>query len=157
MVTPDIDETDKKLLQLLQDNFPLTKNPYQQLASKLNLTETQLLNRIKSLNQKGIITKIGATLNTAKVGYAAATLVALKVPANRVTEVSSIINQYPEVSHNYEREHKYNIWFTLKAPSQSELTAKIEEIARKTAVATEDILSLPTKKCYKINVHFKLA
>ena len=79
------------------------------------------------------------------------------MPSNRVAEVSVIINQYAEVSHNYEREHEYNIWFTLKATDQRELAAKLEEIIQKITVAAEDVLSLPTKNCYKINVRFKIA
>jgi DNA-binding Lrp family transcriptional regulator len=153
---PILDETDKKILQILQDNFPMVERPYKHVAEQLNLTEDQILTRLQRLNQQGITRKIGAVIDTTKVGLTAATLVALRVPQNKVEDVSEVINQYRGVSHNYEREHEYNVWFTLKAQSQPELTATIEEIAQKTAVNPKNILNLPTKSCFKINVSFKI-
>jgi siroheme decarboxylase len=161
MVTPqdtsNLDMIDRQLIQILQDSFPLTPQPYKTIGDKLNLTETEVLNRIERLNQQGVTQKIGAILNQSKVGMAAATLVALKVPHERVEEVAEVINQYSSVSHNYERDHEYNVWFTLKAASQTELDATLNEIAQKAAVPLKNLLSLPTKNCFKINVRFKLA
>jgi siroheme decarboxylase len=151
-----LDETDKKILQLLQDNFPMVERPYKHVGKQVGLTEEQVLNRLKQLNQQGITRKIGATIDRTKIGLPAATLVAFKVPPERVDAVSDVINQYPEVSHNYEREHEYNVWFTLKAHNQSELKGTLEEIAQRAAVISKDILDLPTKNCFKINVRFQM-
>ncbi len=153
----NIDETDKKILQLLQDDFPIVEQPYKALGKKLNLTETQTINRLKHLNQQGITQKIGAVINKQKTGKSAATLVALKVPAERITAVSQLINQYSGVSHNYLREHEYNIWFTLNAQTRQELESTLTEILQKTALAAKDVLNLPTKNCFKINVRFQIA
>lgn len=153
---PLIDETDRKILQILQDNFPMTERPYQHVAQQLSLTENQVLDRLKRLNQHGVTRKIGAVIDTTKVGVNAATLIALKVPADRVNTVADVINQYQAVSHNYQRENQYNIWFTLKAKTQTELTATLEEITQKAAINKKDILNLPTKTCFKINVRFDM-
>ena len=151
-----LDFTDKKLMQILQDDFPMVERPWKHVGEKLSLTEDQVLTRLKRLNRQDVTRKIGAVIDTSKVGLTAATLVALKVPQNRVGEVSSVINQYVGVSHNYQREHEYNVWFTLKARSQSELTATLKDITRKTAIPEKDLLNLPTKKCFKINVRFQI-
>ena len=149
-----MDETDKKILQLLQGDFPLVEQPYKALGEKLNLTENQTINRLKHLKQTGITQKIGAVIDRSKTGLSAATLVALKVPAERVTAVSQVINQYSGVSHNYLREHEYNVWFTLKAQTHSELETTLNQ---RTAVAAKEMLNLPTKNCFKINVRFQIA
>lgn len=152
----NIDETDKKIIQTLQDNFPMVERPYKAVADKLNLTEDQILTRLKRLSELGITQKIGAVIDTSKIGLTAATLVALKVPHDRIEAVSDIINQYDGVSHNYQREHEYNVWFTLKAPNQKELQATLDEITQKAAVHPKNLLNLPTKSCFKINVRFQI-
>lgn len=151
---PLIDETNRKLLQLLQDNFPLVEQPYRHVAQQLNLSETQVIERLTRLSQQGITRKIGAVLDTSKIGLNAATLIAAKVPPERIDAIADIINQYPQVSHNYEREHEYNVWFTLKANNQAELNAILEEIVQKASLNRDDILNLPTKSCFKIDVRF---
>jgi len=154
--TANIDETDKKILQLLQDDFPLVEQPYKAIGEKLNLTENQTINRIKHLTQQGVIQKIGPVVNKTKIGKHATTLVALKVPSEQVTAVAQVINQYSGVSHNYLREHEYNVWFTLNSPTNSELETTLTEILQKTAVKAKDMLNLPTRNCFKINVRFQI-
>lgn len=153
---PTLDETDRKILQTLQDNFPIVQRPYKHVAKQLNLTETQVLTRLQQLSQRGVTRKIGAVIDTSKVGLNAATLIALKVPQDRVEAVSAVINQYQEVSHNYLREHEYNIWFTLRAQNQTELSSTLKEITQKARLTSKDILNLPTKNCFKINVRFNI-
>jgi DNA-binding Lrp family transcriptional regulator len=110
-----LDDIDRKLIQLLQCDFPLTQRPLREISQKLNTSEEEIMRRLKGLHSAGIIRRIGPIIDGLKVGLAAATLVALKVPKDRVDAVANIINQYHNVSHNYEREHEYNIWFTLSA------------------------------------------
>lgn len=154
--TAQIDETDKKILQLLQDEFPIIEEPYKAIGEKLDLTETQIINRLKHLNQTGITQKIGAVVDRSKIGFSVATLIALKVPAERVTAVSQVINQYGVVSHNYLRENEYNVWFTLSAQTRSEMEVTLKEILQKADIADQNMLNLPTKNCYKINVRFQI-
>ncbi len=151
-----LDEIDKKILQLLQDDFPLMEKPWSQISSNLNIGEDEIITRLKRLNEAGVIWKIGPIVDASKIGLTAATLVAMRVPKNKVDDVARIINEYSNVSHNYEREHEYNIWFTLAASSSKELTDTLDEIKKKTGIKQEDILNLPTKQRFKINVRFQL-
>ncbi|MDR2203887.1 MAG: AsnC family transcriptional regulator [Nitrososphaerota archaeon] len=151
-----LDNTDKQLLQLLQNDFPITTHPWKELSHKIGLSEQQIINRIENLYAKKIIQKIGPIIDNSKIGYTTATLVALRVPENQVDTIAAIINQYSDISHNYEREHEYNIWFTLVAKNTKTLTQTLNEILQKTGLNQNDILNLPTKQRFKINVNFRL-
>jgi len=151
-----LDEIDRKIVQILQDDFPMVERPWKEVGDKLNIKEDDILNRLKRLNELGVTRKIGSITDSSKVGLTAATLVAMKVPKNKVDEVACIINEYGNVSHNYERENEYNVWFTITASSNDELTAILEEIRQKTGITPSDILNLPTKQRFKINVRFQL-
>jgi DNA-binding Lrp family transcriptional regulator len=80
----------------------------------------------------------------------------MKVPKGKVNDVARLINEYENVSHNYEREDEYNVWFTLAASSNSELARALNEIRQKTGIKDLDVLDLPTIRRFKINVHFQL-
>jgi siroheme decarboxylase len=151
-----LDEVDRKLIQLLQDNFPIVERPWKEIGNKLNLTEDHVINRLKRLNELGVIRKIGSIVDSSKVGLTAATLVAMKVPENKVSDVASAINEYGNVSHNYQREHEYNVWFTVAAATNNELTHILEDIKQKTGIHPNETLNLPTKQRFKINVRFQL-
>jgi DNA-binding Lrp family transcriptional regulator len=150
------DEIDRKLVQILQDDFPMVERPWKNVGEKLNIPEDNVINRLKRLNELGVTRKIGSIIDSSKVGLTAATLVAMKVPKNKVADVAYAINAYSNVSHNYEREHEYNIWFTITAASNNELTTILEEINQKTGITPHDTLNLPTKRRFKINVRFQL-
>jgi DNA-binding Lrp family transcriptional regulator len=156
MTAVKMDKIDKELIRLIQDEFPVTKRPWAELGNSLNITEEETLSRIKRLCNEGLIHKIGPILNTKKVGLNASTLIAMKVPEDRIEHVASIINKYESVSHNYWREHEYNLWFTLKAPNEKELQKTIEEIKRKTGIPSTDVLDLPALHVFKIDVRFQL-
>jgi DNA-binding Lrp family transcriptional regulator len=151
-----LDDTDKQLLQLLQEDFPIVEYPWRELSNKTGIPEKQIISRIENLSNAGVIRNFGPIVNHSKLGYPSATLVALRVPKNQVDTVASIINQYDNISHNYEREHEYNVWFTLIAKSQQELTHTLNEILQKTGLNPNDVLNLPTVQRFKINVNFNL-
>ncbi len=153
---PQLDETDKRILQILQESFPLVENPWKELSCKIGLPENELVSRIEHLCSAGVIQKIAPTVDSSKVGYTCATLVALRVPEEKVDKVAAVINQYRNISHNYEREHDYNVWFTLVTQSQEELTRILNEIIQKTGLRQSDVLNLPTAQRFKINVNFQL-
>jgi DNA-binding Lrp family transcriptional regulator len=150
-----LDKIDKKLLQLAQDEFPITKRPWVTLGNKLKITEEEVILRLKKLHREGIIRKIGPILDTRKLGLCASTLIAMKVPEEKMEHVVNIINEYKNVSHNYLREHEYNLWFTITTPSKEELRRTIEEIKRRTEIPDADILDLPTSRRFKIDVRFQ--
>lgn len=150
------DGIDRKILQILQDDFPMVERPWKEVGDKLDITEDDVINRLKRLNEIGVTRKIGSIIDASKVGLTAATLVAMKVPKNKVDDVACAINKYGNVSHNYERQHDYNVWFTITASSNNELTTILNEIRQKTGINPSDILNLPTKQRFKINVRFQL-
>lgn len=148
-----IDEIDIELLNIIQNNFPITLRPYKSIADILDISEEDVLNRIKKLKDEDKIRKIGVTFNSKQLGYKS-TLCALTVPDDRLDEVAEIINSYEGVTHNYVRKHKYNVWFTLIAPSIESLQCTIEEIRMR--IGINQIMNLSSQRVFKIKVDFKL-
>lgn len=149
----NIDGIDRKLLNIIQSNFPTDKEPYKELAKNLEINEEEVLSRIKKMMENNIIRKLGWIFDSRKLGYVG-TLCAIKVSPDRVEEVSAVINKYSGVTHNYLREHEYNMWFTLLGSGKDEINNIIEEIKSLTGI--KDLISLPSKKLFKIKVNFKL-
>lgn len=150
-----LDKIDKKLLQLAQDDFPLTKRPWAALANRLDIKEEEVISCLKNLHREGIVRKIGPVLDARKLGLRASTLIAMKVPQEKMEHVVAIINEYRSVSHNYLREHEYNIWFTVTTSSREELEKTLEEIKRRTGIPDNHVLDLPTCRRFKIGVRFQ--
>ena len=148
-----MDKIDKQLLDIIQSKFPIDKKPFYLLAQELDSTEEEITSRIGKLKKDGIIRRLGAVFNSKSLGYVS-TLLAIKVPGQRIEEVANLINSYDGVTHNYLRNHDYNIWFTLTASSEKKLKSIIEEIKTKTGIS--DLLFLPATKLFKIGVKFDL-
>jgi len=147
------DAIDSQLINLLQHEFPLVKEPYKELAKMLNTPETEILSRIRRLKANGVIREIGPIFNSEMIGLTS-TLVALKVPEDTVDGAAQIINSYAGVTHNYEREGDYNIWFTLAATSGEALASTLEEIKEK--IRPMHFLVVPVKRVLKIKTNFKV-
>ncbi|HYB21374.1 MAG TPA: AsnC family transcriptional regulator [Thermodesulfobacteriota bacterium] len=149
--TFDLDRKDRLILNEIQRNFPVTRRPFLALARKLRMKEREILGRVQRLEEAGIIRRIGASFSSHAVGFSS-TLCAARVPIEEVEEFVAVVNSYPGVTHNYEREGDYNIWFTLIVPSRREIEGIVGEISRKTGI--RDILNLPASKTFKIAVDF---
>ena len=146
--------SDLILLDVLQDDFPLVPRPWAAIADRLGITEDDVLERLGRLQETGIIRGVSPVLESRRLGLMAATLVALRVPESRVRGIARIISSYPEVSHNYRRDHAYSIWFTLAAPTDERIAEVLAEILGRTGISPEDVLNLPTLQKYKIDVRF---
>ena len=146
-----MEKEDRMILNEIQKKFPITRRPYLALARRLSLRETEVIERVQKLKDVGIIRRIGASFSAKSVGFSS-TLCAAKVPKNKIEEFVSVVNTYPGVTHNYEREGEFNVWFTLIAPSRMRIKQILNQIARKTAV--KEILDLPALKTFKISVDF---
>ena len=144
-----LDETDRRILAIIQAEFPLCRRPYRDIARRAGMPVGDVLERVRNLRRRGIIRRIGGVLDSRRLGLVG-TLVALRVPTDRIDEVAAIINALPNVTHNYLREHDYNMWFTVTAGSREEVAAIVERLRRETSI--DDLLDLPSEQTYKINV-----
>ena len=151
---PPLDDTDRKILNHIQSDFPITSRPYLAVADDLGLTEKDVIHRVKRLKENGIIRRIGGNFFPEKLGFVS-TLCAAKVPENKIDAFALTVNQYPGVTHNYQRDSTFNIWFTFIAPSMEEIEEKLKEISRKTGI--KDIINLPATDVFKIRAQFDLS
>ena len=148
-----MDEIDRKILNNLQKDFPVSTRPYQTLGRKLGCSEEDVFSRVKKMKRAGLIRRLGASFDSRKLGFKS-TLVGMKVPAKRLKRVISIVNKYEGVTHNYLREDKFNLWFTLIAPSQEAIESILHQIRGKSGI--DEILNLPAKRLFKISVNFNV-
>jgi len=147
-----LDETDKKILNTIQHDFPLDTHPFLKLGGDLGISEEEVLIRLRRLQEEGAIRKIGPVINRNRVG-GTSTLVAVKVPEEAIDEVVDYIDEYAEVSHNYLRPDIYNVWFTLSASDEGRIQEILRELNQKTGL---EFVNLPTVRLFKIGVRFNI-
>jgi DNA-binding Lrp family transcriptional regulator len=147
----ELDSIDSAILNRIQSDFPITSRPYLALADELDLTEKEVLDRVAELKKAGIIRRIGGNFVPGKLGFVS-TLCAARVPADKIGHFAEIVNRYPGVTHNYQRDNKYNVWFTFISPSMDEIEANLKKIIAETGIS--DILNLPATKVFKIKAQF---
>lgn len=152
----DIDDTDLHLLDLLQQDIPLVSEPWRNLGNQAGISTEEVLLRLNRLKDLGILRGITPTLESAKGARRSSTLIAVKVPEENIEAVAALVNQYDEVSHNFVRDHPYNLWFTLACLSPDRIALLIDEIQEKAGIDREDILDLTTLRKYKIHVTFPI-
>ncbi len=150
---PVIDNTNKKILNNIQVDFPISSKPYKIIADRLGILEDELIQRVIQMKEDMLIRRIGGNFSPDKLGYHS-TLCAAKVPEARLKLFTETVNSYSGVTHNYKRDHKFNVWFTFIATSVEIIAKNLKEISQKTGVET--ILNLPATKVFKISANFKL-
>ncbi|HJS65545.1 MAG TPA: Lrp/AsnC family transcriptional regulator [Nitrososphaeraceae archaeon] len=144
-----LDLLDRKILNEIQWLFPLTDRPFLEIAQRHNTTEIDIMNRISAMKENGLIRQINAIFDTRRLGYKSA-LIAFAVKSEKLDYVANEVNKHPGVSHNYERNHEFNMWFTLAIPPNSEMKATLDKMASLDGVIKYRLL--PTLKMYKIGV-----
>jgi DNA-binding Lrp family transcriptional regulator len=147
-----LDAEDRRILSLIQSSFPLESRPYAAIGEACGLSEREAFDRVQKMKQRKIIRRIGANFQSAKLGFRS-TLCAAKVPDHALDAFISEVNSHVGVTHNYLRNHAYNVWFTCIGPSWEEVCALLDGISRKTGIA---IINLPAEKLYKIKVDFQM-
>lgn len=150
---PPIDDMDRAILNLIQSDFPITSRPYLAIAQRLGFSENDVIKRLDRLKIKGIIRRIGGNFVPEKLGFVS-TLCAARVPEDKIESFAVSVNRYPGVTHNYQRDNKYNVWFTFIAPSMREIEENLKSISQQTGI--KEIINLPATKVFKIKAHFDL-
>jgi len=149
-----MDELDKKIVTAIQGGLPAEERPFDALAGQLGIQPDEMLARVRRLAGDGLIRRLGPVFDSRSLGYMS-TLVAARIPPERLAEVAARVARLPGVTHNYERRHAYNLWFTLTCPSAQELERTLAGLRKETGIP--DFHNLPALAVYKIRVQFDLA
>ena len=146
-----MDARERRLLNDFQRDFPLCEAPYAAIAKTLHSTEDWVLAALRRFGDEGIVSRVGAIFRPGSVG--ASTLAAMSVPPSRLADVARRVGAHEGVNHNYEREHRFNLWFVANAPDTARLRALLARIERETVLP---VLSLPLLREYHIDLGFDL-
>ena len=144
-------DLDKRLLNDFQRDFPLVARPYAVLAERLGVSEEEVLQALQALQDTGAIARVGPVFRPNRVGVS--TLAAMAVPAERLEEVADRVSACPAVNHNYEREHRFNLWFVVTAADDTTLQQVLKDLEQHTGCP---ILNLPLVQDYHIDLGFEL-
>ena len=153
MANISLDITDRKLLNLMQVDFPLTVSPYASLGLKLGVAEDEIISRIRQLKEEELIRQLSPVFDIRRLGYQA-TLVALRAEGDKLPVAERVIIGHPGISHGYERDHYFNLWFTLVVPPGVDMTAEIARLVD--PVGIEAVTVLPALRLFKISTFFNM-
>jgi siroheme decarboxylase len=150
-----LDELDRRLLNLMQGSFPIAARPYQHVAALAEVSEAETMSRLQRLLDKRIIRQVTPIFDTRALGYSSM-LVAAKVDPEHPHRAAQVINEHPGVSHNYLRNHDFNLWFTIATEPDSALGLEgtLEVLARE--AGAESVRQLPTLKLFKIRMDLEM-
>jgi DNA-binding Lrp family transcriptional regulator len=133
-----MDATDRRIVNALQGGFPVCAQPYAAVAAELDLTEPVLIERLERLLADGVLSRFGPMYDAQRLG-GGLTLAAMSVPESRFDAVAEIVNEFPEVAHNYAREHALNMWFVVATERPERVGEVIAEIERATGLDVHDM------------------
>ena len=148
---PPLDAIDRRLLNEFQRDFPLSPTPYADIAHRLGINETAVIERLRALQTAGTVSRVGPVFRPNRIG--ASTLAAMAVPSEQLDAVAALVSAYAAVNHNYEREHDFNLWFVAAAADEAQLAAVLADIAQRTGI---EVVSLPMLEDYHIDLGFDL-
>jgi len=149
-----LDEIDRQLLDEMQASFPLERRPWDTLGEIVGIPGREVLARVRALKSMGIIRQISPIFDTRALGYRSS-LVAAAVEPGRLEDAASVVNEHPGVSHNYEREHRFNLWFTIAVPPGRSLEEEVARLAGEAGI--REYRLLPTIRMFKIGVQLKMS
>ncbi|MBU1247454.1 MAG: AsnC family transcriptional regulator [Proteobacteria bacterium] len=147
-----MDSYDKEILNIIQSSFPLVSRPYAAIGAQVGLSEDETLTRVNALRDEGVIRRLGGNFGSRELGWRS-TLCAAKVPEDKLDAFVAEVNSHSGVTHNYLREHEFNIWFTFIGRDWEFVESTLAAITEKTGIK---ILNLPADKLFKIKVDFKI-
>lgn len=145
-----LSDLERAVLNEVQTNLPIAKEPFKELGKKFGISEEEVLEMLRRFKEAGYIRRMGAIFDSRKLGYVS-TLCAAKVTEEQMDQVAAYINGLIEVTHNYVREHEYNMWFTVIAHSKERLNEIIRDLENRFGL---EVLNLPAVRFFKINVNF---
>jgi len=145
-----MDAIDRKILNALQDGFPVSERPYAEAAAKLGLEETELIARLERLLADGTLTRFGPMYQAERLG-GALTLAAMCVPSEDFDRVAAIVNGFPEVAHNYARAHAFNMWFVIATAEPGRIGRVIDAIERASGYRVYD---MPKEEEFYVGLRF---
>jgi len=148
-----IDNLDKEILNEIQWTFPLVSQPYHEIAKKFDVSVEDIKKRLTNLKKIGILRQLSAIFDTRRLGYKSS-LIAMKIDPDKLDYVAQQINRHPGVSHNYERNHEFNLWFTLAVPPGLDLKTEVDKFSK--LVGIQKMRLLPTIKLFKIGVKLEM-
>ena len=147
-----LDRRDRILLNHVQGGFPVVSRPFAAVGEALGMSEEEVLFRLRHLLKAGALSRFGPILNARQMG-GERTLAALHVPPERFEPVAAIVNRLPTISHNYARDHHYNMWFVVSSDDEAEVERTLQAIERETGLRP---LDLPALEEYFVEVNFQL-
>jgi siroheme decarboxylase len=142
---------EKRLLDEFQRDLPLTSRPFAMIAERLGVDEQTVVDTLSRFRAEGLIARVGAVVPPNRIG--ASTLAAMAVSDDRLQSVADLVSAYPEVNHNYEREHRLNLWFVVAAPDRDRIDVVLGEIAERTGLR---VLDLPMVESFHLDLGFPL-
>ncbi|MDC0159546.1 Lrp/AsnC family transcriptional regulator, partial [Candidatus Nitrosopelagicus sp.] len=144
-----MEDMDNEILNEIQWTFPLVPRPFDAIAEKFNISSEEVKSRLTQMKRKGVLRQLSAIFDTRKLGYTSS-LVAMEIEGDKLEKVAQQINKHPGVSHNYEREHQFNLWFTLAVPPGSDLKLELDKFSKLDGI--KKVRMLPTLQLFKIGV-----
>jgi siroheme decarboxylase len=147
-----MDATDRALINLLQDGIEITGRPFRDAAARLGISEQEVVERLQRLVDEGLLSRFGPLYNAERLG-GAVTLAAIAVPEERYEEVTELVNSYPEVAHNYAREHTLNMWFVVSTDRAERLGEVLDDIESRSGLP---VYNMPREREFYIGLRFDL-
>lgn len=147
-----MDALDRRIVNELQGGFPVCERPFAAVAERLGTSESELMTRLRCMLDDGLLTRFGPLFNAERLG-GALSLCAMRVPPERFETVAAQVNAFPQVAHNYQRDHVMNMWFVLATGSVDELMQTLEAIERETGLT---VFNFPKQEEFFVGLHFQV-